>query len=174
LKTMMRLAAVMFLMAGSAFAQGTPKADVSMGYSFLRLGGSGGVNQQGGTVAITGNINNWVGIVGDFGAYHSSPFGVSLNTYTFLAGPRFTVNRKGTASPFAQVLFGGAHLTASAAGLSDGATPFAIGAGGGVDLRVSRNVALRPQIDYLALRSGGKTLNALRGSFSLVLRFGGR
>ena len=174
MKTLMRLAAVMFLMAGCAFAQGTPKADVSAGYSFLRLGGSGGVNQQGGTVAITRNFNDWIGIVGDFGAYHSSPLGVSLNTYTFLAGPRFTANRKGTASPFAEVLVGGAHLTASVAGLSNGATAFAIGAGGGVDLRISRNVALRPQIDYLALRSGGETLNALRGSFSLVIRFGGR
>jgi Outer membrane protein beta-barrel domain len=174
MKTMIRLAVVIFLTAGCAFAQGTPKADVSMGYSFLRLGGSGGVNQQGGAISIAGNINNWVGIVGDFGAYHSSPFGVSLNTYTFLAGPRFTANRKGTASPFVQVLVGGAHMTASVAGLSSGTTPFAIGAGGGVDLRISRNVALRPQIDYLALRSGGETLNALRGSFSVVIRFGRR
>ncbi len=174
MKAMMRLALVMSLMTGSAFAQGTPKADVSMGYSFLRLGGSGGVNQQGGTISFAGNLNNWFGIVGDFGAYHSSPHGLSLNTYTFLVGPRFTANRKGSASPFVQVLVGGAHLTASAAGLSGGATPFAMGAGGGVDLRVSRNVALRPQIDYLALRSGGETLNTLRGSFSVVIRFGGR
>ena len=174
MKATMRLAALILLMAACAFAQGTPKADVSVGYSFLRLGSSGGVNQQGGTIAITGNLNNWVGIVGDFGAYHSSPFGASLNTYTFLAGPRFTVNRKGSASPFVQVLVGGAHLTASAAGFSDGATPFALGAGGGVDLRISRNVALRPQIDYLALRSGGETLNALRGSFGVVIRFGER
>lgn len=174
MKIMMRLAVVIFLTAGCAFAQETPKADVSIGYSFLRLGSTGGVNQQGGTVAVAGNLNNWVGIVGDFGVYHSSPFGVSLNTFTFLVGPRFTANRKGRVSPFAQVLVGGAHMTASIAGLSNSTTPFAIGAGGGVDLRVSRNVALRPQIDYLALRSGGQTLNSLRGSFSVVFRFGRR
>lgn len=174
MKIILRSLTAILLMAGCAFAQGAPKADVSIGYSFLRLGGSGGVNQQGGAISMAGYLNHWIGIAGDFGAYHASPFGLSLNTYTFLAGPRFTANRAGSVSPFVQVLFGGAHLTASLSGLSSGATPFAISAGGGVDLRLTKHVALRPQIDYLALRSGGETLNALRGSFGVVFRFGER
>ena len=174
MKTILRAAVAMLLMAGCAFAQGAPKADVSMSYSYLRLGGSGGVNQQGGAISAAGYFNNWIGIAADLGVYHASPFGLSLNTFTFLAGPRFTANRRGSVSPFVQVLFGGAHLTASTAGLSAGTTPFAISGGGGVDLRISKHVALRPQIDYLALRSGGQTLNALRGSFGVVFRFGER
>lgn len=174
MKIILRAAVAVLLMAGCAFAQGSPKADVSMNYSFLRLGGSGGVNQQGGSISMAAYLNRWIGITGDFGAYHASPLGLNLNTYTFLAGPRFTANRTGSVSPFVQVLFGGAHLTASFSGLSSGATPFAITAGGGVDLRISKHLALRPQLDYLALRSSGETLNALRGSFGVVFRFGER
>jgi Outer membrane protein beta-barrel domain len=174
MKTMLRAALAMVVMAGSAFAQEAPKADVSMGYSYLRLGGSGGLGQQGGAISMAGYFNNWLGIAGDFGAYHASESGGSVNTFTFLAGPRIAANRKGSVSPFFQVLFGGAHLTASAAGLSGGVTPFAISAGTGVDLRISKHVALRPQLDYMPLRSGGETLSTVRGSFGVVFGFGER
>jgi hypothetical protein len=170
----MKLLAVMILtMACSASAQQTPKVEVSIGYSFLRLGGSGGVSQHGGSISIAGNVNNWFGIVGDFGAYHSSPLGVSLNTYSFLFGPRFSL-RAGKVTPFVQTLFGGARVNVSAGGSSVGTTPFAISAGGGVDLQLSQHIALRPQVDYIALRKGGQTVNAGRASLALVFRFGER
>jgi hypothetical protein len=159
------------LLTCSASAQQAARVDVSTGYSFLRLGGSGGESQQGGTISIAGNVNNWFGIVGDFGAYNSSPLGTSLNTYTFLFGPRLSL-RAGRVTPFVQTLFGGAHMNASANGISAGLTPFAMSAGGGVDLRLSQHIALRPQVDYIALRSSGQTLNAGRASMGLVFRFG--
>ncbi len=165
------IAVGILLLTSSASAQQAPKAEVSAGYSFLRLGGSGGESQHGGSISAAGNINNWLGIVGDVGGYHSSPFGVSLNTYTFLFGPRFSL-RAGKVTPFVQTLVGGAHMTASAFGMSQGTTPFAMSAGGGVDLRLSQHVALRPQVDYIALRSQGQTLNAGRASMGLVFRFG--
>jgi hypothetical protein len=167
------LAVVILSMACSASAQQTPKVEVSTGYSFLRLGGTGGVSQHGGSISITGNVNNWFGIVGDFGAYHSAPFGLSLNTYSFLFGPRFSL-RAGKVTPFVQTLFGGAHLNASAGGSSAGTTPFAISAGGGVDLKLSQHIALRPQVDYIALRKSGQTVNAGRASLGIVFRFGER
>ena len=157
----------------SASAQQAPKAEVSSGYSFLRLGGSGGESQHGGNIPIAGNVNSWFGIVGDFGAYHNSPLGVSLNTYTFLVGPRFSL-RAGRVTPFVQTLFGGAHMNAAANGVSAGLTPFAMSAGGGVDLRLSQHIALRPQVDYIALRSSGQTFNAGRAAIGLVFRFGER
>jgi len=159
------------LLTSSASAQQVGRVDVSTGYSFLRLGGSGGESQHGGTISIAGNVNNWFGIVGDFGAYHSAPLGASLNTYTFLFGPRVSL-RAGKVTPFVQTLFGGAHMNASAYGISAGLTPFAMSAGGGVDLRLSQHIALRPQVDYIALRSSGQTLNAGRASMGLVFRFG--
>jgi hypothetical protein len=167
------LAVMMLTVACSASAQQTPKVEVSTGYSFLRLGGSGGVSQHGGSISIAGNYNSVLGIVGDFGVYHSSPFGASLNTYTFLFGPRFSI-RRGKVTPFVQTLVGGAHLNASAGGSSAGITAFAMSVGGGVDLQLSQHIALRPQVDYIALRSNGSTGNSGRASLGLVFRFGGR
>jgi Outer membrane protein beta-barrel domain len=161
------------LLTCSASAQQAPRVDVSTGYSFLRLGGSGGTSQQGGSISIAGNLNHWLGIVGDFGGYHSLPFGVRLNTYTTLLGPRFSL-RTGRVTPFVQTLFGGAHMSASVNGISAGKTSFAINAGGGIDLRLSHHLALRPQVDYIALRSSGQTLNSGRASLGLVCRFGER
>lgn len=162
------------LMAGSAHAQETPKAEISAGYSYLRLGGSGGVNQNGGNVSVAGNLNRWFGIVGDVGFYHAAPFGVGVNTTTFMAGPRISVRSSSRATPFVQVLFGGAHLAAGLNGFSSSVTPFALSAGAGVDLKVSSHVAFRPQLDYIAMRSGGQTTNAVRASFGIVFRFGSR
>jgi len=161
------------LLTCTASAQQVPRVDVSTGYSFLRLGGKGGVSQQGGSIFIAGNLNNWIGIVGDFGGYHSLPFGVSLNTYTSLFGPRFSL-RAGKVTPFAQTLFGGAHMNASLNGISAAKTSFAMSAGGGIDLRLTHHLALRPQVDYIALRSSGQTLNSGRASIGLVCRFGER
>jgi len=164
----------MLLMAGSTFAQETPKAEISAGYSYLRLGGSGGVNQNGGSFSVAGNLNRWFGIVGDVGFYHSAPFGVGLNTTTYMAGPRFSARSGNKVTPFVQVLFGGAHLTAGFNGASASVNPFVLSAGGGVDLKVAPHVAFRPQVDYIAMRSSGQTGNAVRASFGIVFRFGGR
>ena len=162
------------LMACSTLAQETPKAEISAGYSFLRLGGSGGVNQNGGSISIAGNLNRWFGLVGDVGIYHSAPYGVGLNTTTFMAGPRFSARSGSRATPFFQFLVGGAHLAAGLNGVSASVTPFALSAGAGVDLKVSSHVAFRPQLDYIGIRSGGQTTNAVRASFGIVFRFGSR
>ena len=171
-KTMWLVSAIV-LITGSAFAQDAPRAEVSVGYSFLRLGGTGGTNQNGGDASIALNVNRWLGVVGDVGGYHSSSFGVGADTYTFLIGPRFSL-RAGEVTPFAQVLIGGAHLTAGIGGFSTSVTPFAISAGGGLDLAISKHVALRPQLDYFNFRSHGQTGNAGRASLGLVFRFGGQ
>jgi hypothetical protein len=160
------------ILAGSALAQEAqdyPKAEISAGYSYLRLG-SGGVNQHGGSVSIAGNLNRWFGIAGDFGGYHAA----GLNTFTFLAGPRFTARSDDGIIPFAQVLVGGAHVTASAGGFSAAVTPFAISAGGGLDVSMTRSVALRPQVDYIAMRSNGSTVNTIRASVGIVFQLGGK
>lgn len=160
------------LMSCSTLAQEAPKAEISAGYSYLRLGGSGGTSQNGGSFSIAGNLNPWFGLVGDFGFYHSSPLGVGLNTTTFMFGPRFSVRSGSRVTPFVQVLAGGAHLTAGYNGASASITPFAFSAGTGIDLRASSHIAFRPQLDYIAMRSAGQTTNALRASFGVVFRFG--
>ena len=76
------------ILAGSALAQERviPKRKFRPAIPICALGFSGGVNQQGGSVSIAGNLSPWFGIAGDFGGYHAA----GLNTFTFLAGPRFT------------------------------------------------------------------------------------
>lgn len=152
----------------------TPAAEVSVGYSYFRLGGSNGVNQNGASGSLAYNFNNWVGGVADFGVYHGSPSGVSLNTYSFLFGPRFSYREKSHITPFAQALLGGAHLTASFAGVSGSTTPFAWSFGGGVDYGLTDNISVRPQVDYVGLRANGTTTNCVRVSGGVVFRFGRR
>jgi hypothetical protein len=158
----------------AARPQDLPKADLSVGYSYFREGFNDGVNANGGAVAVTGYANRWLGITGDFAAYHASPFGVSAKAYTYLAGPRFSYRNSERVDPFAQVLVGGAHLTAGASGVSASANGFAWSAGAGVDLGPSRHLAFRPQFDYIGIHVGADTVNTARVSASVVFRFGSR
>ena len=152
-------------------AEELPAGDLSVGYSYLREGFSNGVNANGGTAALTGYVNRWLGITGDFGAYHASPFGISANTYTFMVGPRVSYRHSEQVAPFAQVLVGGAHVTAGASGVSDSTSGFAWSAGGGIDLGLGHHLAFRPQFDYIGIHAGGGTLNSARVSASIVFRF---
>ncbi len=165
------LALIFFGFASTAAAQDHTNADVSIGYSYLREGFSNGINAQGGNLSATGYVNQWFGITGDFGAYHASPSGVSANTYTFLVGPRFAYRKQEHVRPFAQVLVGGAHLTAGGFGVSGSTSGFAWSAGGGVDLGLTRRLAFRPQFDYIGIHASGGTLNSARASVGLVFRF---
>jgi hypothetical protein len=165
---------ILGLSVSGARAQEPPAADLSVGYSYFREGFSGGINANGGTLAFTGYPNRWLGITGDFGAYHASPFGISANTYTYFVGPRFAYRNSDRVAPFAQVLLGGAHITAGASGVSASANGFAWSAGGGVDLRLSRRIAFRPQVDYIGIHAAGGTINTARASASIVFRFGSR
>lgn len=145
--------------------------DASVGYSYFRLGGSGGLNQNGISGSLAYNPNRWLGLVGDFGGYHGSPSGASLNTYTFLFGPRITVRNPTKVNPFAQALFGGSRLTAGYGGQSGSSNQFAFSVGGGVDIGLLPHLALRPQLDYVGLRNSGNTANCTRVSLGFVVHF---
>src|SRR5882762_8679507 len=77
---------IIMLLALPIFAipSGAQSVDASISYSYFRLGGSGGLNQNGVSGSVAYNAKSWLGIVGDFGVYHASPAGVSWNTYTYL------------------------------------------------------------------------------------------
>ena len=153
-----------------ASAQQAPRADISVGYSYLREGFSGGSNAQGGNLSGAGYLNNWFGIAGDFGVYHVSESGISANTYTFLAGPRFSANRNGRTSVFVQALVGGDRLTAG----GGSAHGFSWSTGGGVEFALSHHIALRPEFDYIGLRFQNNTTHSARASVNIVFRFGGK
>lgn len=171
MRKLMLLVLAGFFPALTAYAQeAAPRADLSVGYSYLREGFLDGANTHGGSISGAGYVNNWFGLVGDFGVYHLSQFGVRANTYTFLAGPRFSANRGKSISPFVQALVGGDRITLE----GGSAHGFSWSTGGGVDMSVSRHVAIRPQFDYIGLRFANSTVHTARASVSIVFRFGGR
>jgi outer membrane protein OmpA-like peptidoglycan-associated protein/opacity protein-like surface antigen len=184
----------------------TPRVELFLGYSYFRAvptdaAGNRMVDLNGGSASVAFNLNRYLGIVADFGGYNdtrlrftgpgANPPGTvdsSGTAYTYLFGPRISFRNHTRITPFAQVLFGGVH--ASEVTLSDctgpGCTPlpsqnsFALTAGGGFDIGLSRHISIRAiQAEYMMTRfadlttGGGNTQNDLRLSSGLVFRFGG-
>src|SRR5262249_28328817 len=115
MKKLILLGLGLFLFSVSARAQ---SVDASIGYSYFRLGGSGGINQNGASGSVAYFPNKWLGLVGDFGGYHASPGGVSLNTYTYLFGPRFALPYPSQITPFTPAFRGGSRITPRRFGVS--------------------------------------------------------
>lgn len=164
MKKFILLALGLCFFAASSRAQ---SVDASIGYSYFRLGGSGGLNQNGASGSVAYNPNRWLGVVADIGGYHASPSGVSVNTYTYLFGPRFSLRNPSHVTPFVQGLVGGSRITVSGASNSQ----FAYSFGGGVDLGILPHLALRPQVDYVGLDTPGSRTNCTRISAGLVIHF---
>jgi len=158
--------AAMFWAAIPSQAQ---SVDASLGYSYFRLGGSGGLNQNGLSGSVAYNPNRWLGIVGDIGGYHASPSGVSVNTYTYMFGPRLSLHNPSSITPFVQALLGGSRITVGSGGGSS--NQFAYSVGGGVDVRLLPHLALRPQLDYIGLNTPGSHTNCTRVSIGFVAHF---
>ena len=164
------LAVFFALLPSLAMAQeaSAPKAEIFGGYSYLRNNsngfngwtGQGTVNftrHFGVTAQVDGNYRNPAGL-SSFSVLGISP-SVNQHLYDFLAGPTATA-RFGRNSVFAHALFGAAHASLGAGvslpfigGISTGvtgATGFAMAFGGGVDIGLTRRIAIRAaQIDYL-------------------------
>jgi hypothetical protein len=166
---MKKLIILFLVLSVFAIPSGAQSVDASLSYSYFRLGGSGGVNQNGVSGSVAYNAYNWLGIVGDFGVYHASPLGVSLNTYTYLFGPRVTLRNPSKFNPFAQALFGGSRLTTGSGGPTF--NQFAYSIGGGVDIGLLPHLAFRPQVDYVGLNTTGSRTNCTRVSAGFVVHF---
>jgi hypothetical protein len=164
---------IFLLLAVSVFAipSHAQSFDASVSYSYFRLGGSGGINQNGVSGSLAYNLKSWswLGIVGDFGGYHASPGGVSLNTYTYLFGPRLTLRNPSKINPFGQALLGGSRVTTGSGGPTF--NQFAYSVGGGVDIGLLPHLALRPQVDYVGLNTPGGHTNCTRVSAGFVVHF---
>jgi hypothetical protein len=157
----------LFLFALPSRAQSS--ADASIGYSYFHLGGGLDLDQNGISGSVAYKPIPYLGIVGDFGGYHASPDGVSVNTYTFMFGPRIIMRNPTKVTPFVQFLAGAGHVTFGDGGGSN--TNFAYSFGGGVDVGVLPHLAIRPQLDYVGLHNSGGTANCARVSVSAVVRF---
>lgn len=165
MKKLMRLILAVTLCATVAYAQGTPVADVAVGYSYIDANRSVGLTANGGGGSVAFNINDWLGAVGDFSLYHSAQVGPGLSAGTYTFGPRFSYRHWNKFTPFAQALFGGVRYANNG---------LAFGGGGGIDFGIDRRgrFALRPQVEYFGFRANGATTNTMRASVGVVLRIG--
>ena len=173
MKKLTLAAVVLSLLSVISRAQNTPQADVAVNYSprYILTGYTIWMNGASGTFAL--NANDWFSVAGDFGVYHGYP-SESLTGETYTFGPRFSYRKLDRLLPFAQVLFGGSHFSASSGGITGGGTEFSFSVGGGGDIGLGsrRKFALRLEGDYFGIRSSGSTTPSARLSVGMVYRIG--
>lgn len=112
----------------------------------------------------------------------SASAAIKLKDIAFGAGPKFTFRNSSSVTPFAHALVGFDNakldIRASALGTSvnqeyDSHTGFGLTLGGGLDLNVHDNVAIRlVQADYYMSRHYEETQNNFVFSFGVVFGFG--
>jgi opacity protein-like surface antigen len=152
-----------------------PRVELFGGYA-------NGLSSQGWNGSIAVNVNKWFGVVADFGGQYVNTrevdFQEKIKSHTFLAGPQISFRFK-RVTPFVRVLAGGASVNTVA--VESGQTftfaenSFVMGAGGGLDVRVNKRVAIRAfQLDYMRTKFFGESQQNGRISVGLVLRFGGK
>ena len=145
-------------------------------------GGFSSFSNYGAAGSFTWNVSRWVGLTEELGglSYDRTVGGNSIHggTTTFLLGPRLNVHKFDYFVPFAEFLLGGAHVGPPMTG-NNSQTAFALAAGGGVDIVLSKNIAWRfAEIDYLMTNFSGASLGGnarqdnLRLGTGIVLRFG--
>lgn len=171
------LGILLLFSASAATAQETStKAEVYGGYQYIRTNPGSG-NCHGGSGSVAGNVNNWFGVVGEFGACKMTglPTGASGHAFNYLFGPRVTYRSQSSFTPFVHALFGGINASNSVQGLgSSSSNALAMAFGGGADVRVSEHVSLRlVQFDYFPTRFSGVTQNNLRLQTGFVYRWNG-
>ena len=180
MRKLMIACGLLLLVSGFAKAQETRGFEVSGTYQYVRFNpgdGASGVNCQGGSGSAGVYLSSRIGVIGEFGACKitGTPSGTSAHELNYLFGPRiyFPTNR-GRVFPFVQALFGGERFSAGASGFgSASANAFAMAAGVGADVTLTRHVSLRAiQVDYLYTHFGGASQNNLRLQSGIVYRFG--
>ena len=155
------LISLLFIFAWPAAAQQTPAWDVEGGYLYRSFYSPTTANRfamNGWDASFDHNIRKWIGVAGDFnGTYRNQGVnGGDTNIYTFMVGPRiYPFGHRHKLIPYGQVLFGGGYdrLTFPASGgfpkITTDSAAFAWAGGGGVQVRLKPNWALRLfEFDY--------------------------
>jgi opacity protein-like surface antigen len=179
MRKLMIACGLLLLGAASANAQEGRGYEVSGNYQYVRFNpgsGASGINSQGGSGSIGAYLTPQVGIIGEFGGCKVTglPSGASAHELNYLFGPRYHFGTHGRVFPFVQALFGGEKFSAGATGVGSGSTnAFAMTAGGGADVTLTKHVSLRAiQFEYLYTHFGGASQNSYRLQSGIVWRIG--
>jgi opacity protein-like surface antigen len=137
--------------------------------------GSGYASSNGLEISVVRNWTKYIGLKGDFSVHFKNhddrgpvssctptctvatqDFQIKTRVYNFLVGPEFKARNSTRFTPFAHLLGGAAHTSANFTtagppfnillGRSD--TDLAMALGGGLDIRATRRVSFRGQMDY--------------------------
>jgi hypothetical protein len=190
------------VLAAVAWAQETPRVEVSAGGSYAReaIGNLRYVNAVGWDGSVFENVNNWFSAGIDISGYFSSPkvnlglptpTPISSRAFTYLFGPRFSRRQWIHLKPYAEALVGVENLriTPKFAGMrrTVSLTSFAGAFGGGLDVPINSRFTVRLiQADYMLTRfrkfdtatgafDGAHAMqNNIRASAGIVLNFGQR
>jgi len=174
-------------MSGQAFpGAGTMPAplEVTLAYNAVRSNGSTGACacfwMQGGKAEFSAAFTRGFSVIGELAAQHVNGINSAnqdLGLVTYLFGPRFSYRKYRGFTLFGQALIGGVHGFDAYFPNTNGSavTPdaFAMAAGGGLNLGVSRHLAIRPvQMDYLRTQlpnDAGNRENSLRLGAGIVI-----
>jgi hypothetical protein len=178
---------VWLLGAAPLFAADTPQYEIAGAYAFARDTDRAENFPAGWAFAVTGNVNSWIGVAAEVGGNYADckncqrgPFAsqdfrgtdLHIRLLSYLGGPRIALHAVSAVTPFAQVLFGGTHMSGGTE--FDGAlnTGFTYQPGGGVDVRVSPKAAIRLEGDYRVVRTTGHNNKESRFLVGIVFTHG--
>ncbi|MBN2431322.1 MAG: outer membrane beta-barrel protein [Acidobacteria bacterium] len=143
----MYLLAVVIL-SGAALAQDAPRFQFHGGYAYMR---SEGVNFGAGwDIGLSYYFNNYLAVEADISGHYRDNF----EFYNFFIGPKLAFWENEDYVPFTHFLVGAGQaqfdLLVGGQTLSTSSAEFAFLIGGGVDIRLTDHIYLRPfQIDYI-------------------------
>ncbi len=200
MKVVLRLSLVVLSAAGilsaRLAAQGVPEpkkaddlpaAQLVLSYNAVRFAHNTDSDtfwlKGGGSIEFSGRAyRNFSAVVNVYGgrASNSGAGMNSLNLLTYTFGPRYTfVSKSGRYSLFGEGLVGearGTHVNYPASLNSDSARSFALLAGSGLDVKLTKRFAVRPiEVDYLRTQlpvQYGSPQDNVRVGAGLVLRLG--
>lgn len=177
---------MLFSLTALASAQIPTKGNIYVGYSYFNTNMVGTERQglNGWEGSLEGKFFPFVGIVADFSANYGdlkfpnpagtcaigvvcSPLSVNTHVDNLLFGPRVSVSI-GPVRPFAEAMFGAAHINTNGFG-SD--TSFATAIGGGLDYRLFHLLAWRFEGDFIRTSLFNTTQHNARFTTGIVLRF---
>ncbi len=162
-----------------------PKFEIAGMFDYVNFNPGGGFssfNNYGGSGSFTWNPSGWIGLTEEIGGLSYNRNVNGTNTHggitTYLLGPRLNLRKFDYFIPFAEFLLGGAHAGTQMTGDAS-QSAFALAAGGGVDVALTRNIVWRfAEIDYLMTNFSGSALGGnarednLRLGTGIVFRFG--
>ena len=201
------LLGMVLLFALAAAAQDMPKMETFLGYTYVRANSATNIpafSANGASGQFVYNFSKYFGGVLDLGAVHNGDLGgfaIDSTAVNFLLGPRWSF-RYSRITPYIEALFGGSYIAQSSRVSSIVSTPttglapivpgqpitsrlvasqtaFAMAIGGGLDIKINKNVSFRPiGLDYYMtrfqnLRSGNdNNQNNLRYTAGVNFTFG--